>query len=334
MGGLAPTSGSGKSGVDTAAAAKTRQQATEKAAAADKKLQAAEEKAALTAKRAQEAMGKANALATREKQTPPFTQKDIDKVKPKPNEIASAFEGTNRKAELEKLLGTAAPMMDGQTYTDPSSGEKYQVKKPPYAAPPKPTAGPTPKPQDTFKPSPAARPTPSPSPGPAVPQRYPPSTSKPEAPLTPPSADPTNPTPEMVVRPSKNFNDRPTDKRYGPDSIDAIVLHHTADSSDQSSLETLTGKSEMGTARTRTPRHTVQGPREARALPGQALRSPIGQRRRPQGCLQREARPVAALRLQPHHPRNRQGGVAPPVCAPDAPALQFRNNPITNTTIF
>lgn len=79
----------------------------------------------------------------------------------KSNEFDSAFEGTNRKAELEKLLGTvpppprkvaqkpemgappltpldavdakdakdAAKVPDGKTYTDPSSGAKYQVKK-------------------------------------------------------------------------------------------------------------------------------------------------------------------------------------------------------------
>ena len=55
-------------------------------------------------------------------QTPLFTQKDIDKVKPKPNELASAFEGTNRKAELEKLLGTAPPKT--QAVQKPVEGEK------------------------------------------------------------------------------------------------------------------------------------------------------------------------------------------------------------------
>nr|AYM53766.1 hypothetical protein [Cystobacter sp.] len=150
-----------KSKKDAETAEKNRQQATENATAAEKKLQAAEEKVALTAKRAQDAMVKANTLATQEKKTPPFSQKDIDGVKPKANELASAFEGTSRKAELEKLLGTAAPtkseparkpekgekspesldvvdakdvreaskVADGKTYTDPSSGTKYQVKK-------------------------------------------------------------------------------------------------------------------------------------------------------------------------------------------------------------
>ncbi|QRK09874.1 hypothetical protein JQX13_07135 [Archangium violaceum] len=148
-----------KSKSDAVVAEKNRQQATENAAAAEKKLQEAEEKVVLTAKRAQDAMGKANTLATREKKTPPFTQKDINSVKPKANELASAFEGTSRKAELEKLLGTAAPrksesarkpekgekppesldavdakdvretsnLVNGQLYTAPS-GTKYQVK--------------------------------------------------------------------------------------------------------------------------------------------------------------------------------------------------------------
>jgi hypothetical protein len=156
-----------KSQADADAAAKALRQASEKVATANKGLQAAEEKVALTAKQAQEGMGRANSAALQEKKTPPFTQKDLDGIKPKANELASAFEGTNRKAELEKLLGTApspkteappktglAPdtqagekppasldavdakdleaarkLPDGQTYTDPSSGAKYQVKK-------------------------------------------------------------------------------------------------------------------------------------------------------------------------------------------------------------
>ncbi|NTX10726.1 N-acetylmuramoyl-L-alanine amidase [Myxococcus sp. CA056] len=104
----------------------------------------------------------------------------------------------------------------------------------PPPPPPQPTAGPTPKPVDSFEQPKAARPTPSPSPGPSP--TPPPAPAAPQ-PLTPISTDPTNPTPEMVVRPSKNFNDRPA----GQD-IDSIVLHHTADPSDESSLETLTGK--------------------------------------------------------------------------------------------
>lgn len=106
-------------------------------------------------------MRKANALAAQECKKPPFSQADIDKVKPTKNELDSAFEGTNRKADLEKLLGFAPPpprevarkpekgesppprldavdakdakvafnVDDGQTYTDPSSGTRYQVRK-------------------------------------------------------------------------------------------------------------------------------------------------------------------------------------------------------------
>ncbi|QSQ26636.1 hypothetical protein JY651_17630 [Pyxidicoccus parkwayensis] len=162
-----------KSQADAAAAAKALQQASEKVTSTNKALQAAEEKVALTAKQAQEGMGRANSVALQEKKTPPFTQKDLDGIKPKANELVSAFEGTNRRAELEKLLGTARPprpaaqpkteappttglapntqtgekppasldavdakdieaarkLPDGQTYTDPSSGAKYQVKK-------------------------------------------------------------------------------------------------------------------------------------------------------------------------------------------------------------
>ncbi|MBZ4418525.1 hypothetical protein [Myxococcus sp. RHSTA-1-4] len=149
-----------KSKADAAAADKALKQAADKYATADRALQAAEEKVALTAKKAEEAMGQANTVATQEKKPQPFTQKDIDAVKPKKNELVSAFDGSHRKAELEKLLGTTAPgtepaykpqagekppesldaldakdiadarkVQDGKTYTDPSSGAKYQVKK-------------------------------------------------------------------------------------------------------------------------------------------------------------------------------------------------------------
>ncbi|QDE95943.1 DNA/RNA non-specific endonuclease [Myxococcus xanthus] len=142
-------------------AEKNRTEASERSTIADKKLQEAEEKAALAAKSAEESMRKANALAAQECKKPPFSQADIDKVKPTKNELDSAFEGTNRKADLEKLLGFAPPpprevarkpekgesppprldavdakdakvafnVDDGQTYTDPSSGTRYQVRK-------------------------------------------------------------------------------------------------------------------------------------------------------------------------------------------------------------
>ncbi|NPC78321.1 hypothetical protein HPC49_08680 [Pyxidicoccus fallax] len=83
------------------AADKKRQQATEKAATEERKLRAAEERVALTAKRAEDAMREANTLATQEKVRPPFTQKDIDRLKPKRRELASAHEETGREAELE-----------------------------------------------------------------------------------------------------------------------------------------------------------------------------------------------------------------------------------------
>jgi hypothetical protein len=72
-------------------------------------LQQAEEKVALTAKKAATEMTKANDIARREKVAPPFSDKDIKATEPKKNELASAFEGTRRKPELEKLLGTQAP---------------------------------------------------------------------------------------------------------------------------------------------------------------------------------------------------------------------------------
>ncbi len=71
--------------------------------------QKAEEQVALTAKRAATEMTKANEIARREKVAPPFTEKDIKATAPKKNELASAFEGSRRKAGLEKLLGVQAP---------------------------------------------------------------------------------------------------------------------------------------------------------------------------------------------------------------------------------
>ncbi|WP_408888662.1 DNA/RNA non-specific endonuclease [Myxococcus faecalis] len=149
-----------KTQADAAAAEKAKKTADEKAAAAAKKLQAAEEQVALSAKKAEEAMGKANTEAVKEKKPQPYSQKDIESVKPKKNELVSAFDGTARKGELEKLLGTTAPppenavkpvegekppesldaldakdlqdatkLKDGEKYKDPSSGATYDVKK-------------------------------------------------------------------------------------------------------------------------------------------------------------------------------------------------------------
>nr|BDT31988.1 hypothetical protein MFMH1_16570 [Myxococcus sp. MH1] len=92
-----------------AAAEKKLKEATEASRMAAQQLQDAEEKAALAAKSAEKAMRKANDLAVEESKTPPYSQRDIDKVKPTKNELDSAFEGTSRKAELEKLLGLTPP---------------------------------------------------------------------------------------------------------------------------------------------------------------------------------------------------------------------------------
>ncbi|MFP2930764.1 hypothetical protein ACLESO_37315, partial [Pyxidicoccus sp. 3LG] len=88
------------------------QKAAEAAKASEQKAQAlqkAEENVAITAKKAATEMTKANEIAKREKVAQPFTEKDIKATEPKKNELASAFEGTRRKGELEKLLGTQAP---------------------------------------------------------------------------------------------------------------------------------------------------------------------------------------------------------------------------------
>ncbi|MCP3140130.1 hypothetical protein [Pyxidicoccus xibeiensis] len=86
--------------------------AADAAKAAEQKalaLQKAEENVAISAKKAATEMTKANEIAKREKVAQPFTEKDIKATEPKKNELASAFEGTRRKADLEKLLGTQAP---------------------------------------------------------------------------------------------------------------------------------------------------------------------------------------------------------------------------------
>ncbi|CAM4260858.1 eCIS core domain-containing protein [Corallococcus exiguus] len=90
-------------------AEKKLKEASDASRAAAQKLQDAEEKAALAAKSAEEAMHKANAAAVAESKTPPYSQKDIDRVKPTKNELDSAFEGTSRRTKLEKLLGLTPP---------------------------------------------------------------------------------------------------------------------------------------------------------------------------------------------------------------------------------
>lgn len=104
-----------------AAAETKRQAAAEASKLAAQKLQAAEEKAALAGKQAEEAMLKANATAIEENKTPPYSEKDIAKVKPTKSELDSAFEGTSRKAELEKLLGLTPPPQPVEVVLSPLS---------------------------------------------------------------------------------------------------------------------------------------------------------------------------------------------------------------------
>lgn len=81
------------------------------AAEAAKKQQRAEEEVAVTAKKAEEAMTQANRIAREEKVAEPFSAKHLNEVKATKNEVASAFEGvesTQRKADLEKMLGVSA----------------------------------------------------------------------------------------------------------------------------------------------------------------------------------------------------------------------------------
>ncbi|WP_434299419.1 hypothetical protein [Corallococcus exiguus] len=138
-----------------AAAEKKLKEATEASRTAAQNLQKAEEQAALAARSAEQAMHKANALALAECKPAPYSQKDIDKVKPTKNELDSAFEGTSRKAELEKVLGLTPPPPQeviqtsgeggapgvpldavdafkgpfGQTYTGPSADTWFQERQ-------------------------------------------------------------------------------------------------------------------------------------------------------------------------------------------------------------
>src|SRR5215217_8082287 len=117
-----------KEHVDTAET--KRQEATQKSKGADKRLQDKEEKAALSAKSAEEAMRKANAAAVAECKPPPYSQKDLDATRPTRNEFESAFEGTNRKAELEKVLGlTPPPAVATRPGASPEEAAKEDAKK-------------------------------------------------------------------------------------------------------------------------------------------------------------------------------------------------------------
>ncbi|WP_224362985.1 hypothetical protein [Hyalangium versicolor] len=124
-----------KSSEDSKTAEKAAQQsaaqaskAKEASEAATKKLQSSEEKVAVTAKRAEEAMVRANKLSGPDKGKPaPFSEKQINEVKAKPAEIASAFDGTSRKNELQKLLGTEAPTTQADTQKKINADKQYDL---------------------------------------------------------------------------------------------------------------------------------------------------------------------------------------------------------------
>ncbi|WP_255203135.1 hypothetical protein [Myxococcus sp. AM011] len=117
--------------VDAAEAQRRAKEARQKAEAARK----AAEKPVQTP---EEAMLKANTTAVEESKPPPYSEKDIAKVKPTKSELDSAFEGTRRKAELEKLLGLTPPPPPVEVVLGPlwdaapanSSEEKSPFEKP------------------------------------------------------------------------------------------------------------------------------------------------------------------------------------------------------------
>ncbi|AFE06679.1 hypothetical protein COCOR_05965 [Corallococcus coralloides DSM 2259] len=116
-----------------AAAEKKLKEANEASRTAAQNLQKAEEQAALAARSAEQAMHKANALALEECKPAPYSQKDIDKVKPTKNELDSAFEGTNRKAELEKVLGLTPPPQQEVIQTSGEGGAPGVPLDPKYS---------------------------------------------------------------------------------------------------------------------------------------------------------------------------------------------------------
>ncbi len=127
-----------KSADASKAAEKSAQQSATKATkaeqasqAAAKKLQSAEEKVATSAKQAENLMTRANKLATKEKvQGPaPFSEKQINDIKAKPNEIASAFEGASsaKKSEMQKLLGTEASPSQAETQKKINADKQYEL---------------------------------------------------------------------------------------------------------------------------------------------------------------------------------------------------------------
>jgi hypothetical protein len=98
------------------ATAKTAEQKAAQAAKADQaareKLQKAEEHVAISAQRATVAMKRANHAAAKEGLPPAFAQNEVKAAAPTKSEFASAFDGTRRKNDLERLTGTKAPSTD------------------------------------------------------------------------------------------------------------------------------------------------------------------------------------------------------------------------------
>ncbi len=93
--------------------------------AAQEKLQKAQEQVVLTAKRATGAMERANRIAEKEGLKPAFAKKEAKAAAPTRNEFASAFEGTRRKDDLERLTGTKAPSA-GELEATLKADKKYE----------------------------------------------------------------------------------------------------------------------------------------------------------------------------------------------------------------
>jgi hypothetical protein len=91
------------------AAAQKAADATKADKAAQEKLQKAEEQVAITAQKATVAMERANQIAQKKGLQPAFSKNEVKATAPTKAEFASAFEGTTRKADLERLTGTKAP---------------------------------------------------------------------------------------------------------------------------------------------------------------------------------------------------------------------------------
>jgi hypothetical protein len=94
------------------AAAKAAEQKAAEAAkaakAAQEKLQKAEEQVAVMAQKASGAMERANQVAAKEGLQPAFSKNEVKATAATKTELASAFEGTRRPQDLERLTGTKA----------------------------------------------------------------------------------------------------------------------------------------------------------------------------------------------------------------------------------